>query len=137
MAEKPEGDPRTELAGERTNNAKFRTSLALDRTTLAWIRTTLTFATFGFGMIGYFRAVEQSTHSEQAARLHQSAIQMGIALVVIGLVATILAALSHWVALRKLRRGVQLSVAQWPLTITIAVLLAILGLYALWFALAP
>jgi len=137
VAEKPDGDPRTALAGERTSFAKYRTSLALDRTSLAWIRTTLTFATFGFGMIGYFRSLEQSTHTDQAAHMHQSAIRMGTALVVIGLVATILAALSHWMALRKLRNGVQLSIAQWPLSIAIAVLLAVLGLYGLWYALSP
>jgi putative membrane protein len=137
VEEKTESDPRTALAGERTSFAMYRTSLALDRTSLAWVRTTLTFATFGFGMIGYFRSLEQSTHTDQARQLHQSAIHMGIALVVIGLVATIAAALSHWVALRKLRHGVQLSISQWPLSITIAVLLAILDLYGLWFALAP
>jgi putative membrane protein len=136
VAENPEGDPRTALAGERTNLAKFRTSLALDRTTLAWIRTALTFATFGFGMVGFFRAIRQATHSGQAVRLHQAAIRMGVALVVIGMVATILAAFSHWMSLRRLRRGEQLSVTQWPLTITIAVLIALLGLYALWSVLA-
>jgi putative membrane protein len=134
-AEDPEGDPRTALAGERTSFAKFR-SLALDRTTLAWIRTTLTFATFGLGMIGYFRAVRQATQDERAVRLHQAAIKMGVALVVVGITATILAAFSHWMALRRLRRGEQLVVSQWPLTITIAVLISILGLYALWSVIA-
>jgi len=57
---------------------------------------------------------------------------MGVALIVIGMVATILTAFSHWTALRSLCRGEPLSVTQWPLTITIAVLTAILGLYALW-----
>lgn len=137
MAENPESDPRTVLAGHRTSFATIRTSLALDRTTLAWIRTTLTFATFGFGMIGYFRALEQSTHSEQAMRLHQGAVHMGVGLVVIGLVATVLAASSHWVTLRRLRRGEQLVVSQWPLTITIAMFLAVLGAYGLWVVLTP
>jgi putative membrane protein len=132
VAGTPQGDPRTALAGERTSYARFRTSLALDRTTLAWIRTALTFATFGFGMIGFFRAMEQSTHSEEATRLHQGAIHMGVALVVIGAVATMLASFSHWTSLRRLRRGEQLSVTRWPLTITIAVLTSLLGLYALW-----
>lgn len=132
MAEKPEGDSRTALAGERTSLAKFRVSLSLDRTTLAWIRTALTFATFGFGMIAFFRAIRQATQSEQAVRLHEAAIHMGVALVVIGLVATILAAFSHWRALRRLRRGEQLVISQWPFTITIAVLISVLGLYALW-----
>jgi len=132
VAETPEGDLRTAFARERSNFAKFRTALALDRTTLAWIRTALTFATFGFGMVGFFRAMVSATHSEEATRLHQAAIHMGVALIVIGMVATILAACSHWIILRRLRRGDPLSVAQWPLTITIAVFLSVLGLYALW-----
>jgi putative membrane protein len=137
MAENPEGNPRSASAGHRTSFARFRTSLALDRTTLAWIRTVVTFATFGFGMIGYFRALEQSTHSEQATRLHQGAVHMGVGLVMIGLVATVLAASSHWVTLRRLRRGEELVVSQWPLTITIAVFIAVLGAYGLWSALTP
>jgi putative membrane protein len=132
MAENPENDPRIALAGERTNFAKFRTSLSLDRTTLAWIRTALTFASFGFGLVGFFRSMEQSTHTEQVVRLHQAAIHMGVALVVIGLVSTILAASSHWITLRRLRRGEELAVTQWPLTIAIAVLSSVLGLYGLW-----
>jgi len=131
MAENP--DPRTALAGQRTSVAKFRTSLALDRTTLAWIRTALTFSTFGLGMIGYFRAMEQSAPSERAARLHQGAIRMGVALVVIGLVSTSLAAFSHWMTLRRLRSGQQLPIARLPLTVVLAVLIAVLGLYGLWF----
>jgi putative membrane protein len=137
MAENAESNPRTALASHRTSFAKFRTSLALDRTTLSWIRTTVTFATFGLGMIGYFRSLEQSTHSEQAMRLYRGAVHMGVGLVVIGLVATVLAASSHWVILRKLRRGEELVVSQWPLTITIAVFIAILGAYGLWSALTP
>ncbi len=137
MADIQEDDPRTALAGERTNLAKFRVSLALDRTTLAWIRTALTFATFGFGMIGFFRAIRQATQSEEAARLHQAAIHMGVALVVLGLVATTLAALSHWITLRRLRRGEQVSISQWPLSITIALFVAVLGLYGLWSLLVP
>jgi putative membrane protein len=132
MAENSEGDARTVLAGERTNVAKFRTALALDRTTLAWIRTALTFASFGFGMVGFFRSMEQAAHSEQVARLHQAAIHMGVALVVLGMVSTMLAAFSHWLTLRRLRRGEELAVTQWPLTIMIAVLVSVLGLYALW-----
>ena len=137
MAETPQADSTAAVTDDRTNFAKFRTSLALDRTTLAWIRTALTFATFGFGMIGFFRTIVQTTHSEEAMRLHQGAIRMGVALVVIGMVATILAAIPHWISLRKLRRGEQLTITQWPLTITISVLIALLGLYGLWSMFAP
>ena len=137
VIENPAGDSRTGLADERTNFAKFRTSLALDRTTLAWVRTALTFASFGLGMVAFFRAIEQVTHSEQAVRLHQAALHLGVALIVIGMVSTILVAFSHGMALRRLRRGEQLSVSQWPLTITVAVLVSLLGLYALWSVFAP
>jgi putative membrane protein len=137
VAENPEDDPRTALARVRVNFAQFRTALALDRTTLAWIRTALTCATFGFGMVGFFRSVEQATHSEETVRLHQAAIHLGVAMIVIGMVATMLAAFSHWMTLRKLRRGEPLSITQWPLTIAIAVLVSVLGLYALWSMFTP
>lgn len=132
VAEIAGGDARTTLARERSNYAMFRTSLSLDRTTLAWIRTALTFATFGFGMVAFFRAIVLATQSEQAVRLHQAAIRLGVVLIVIGIVGTVLAAVSHWITLRRLRRGEPLSVTQWPLTITIAALISVLGLYALW-----
>lgn len=70
-------------------------------------------------------------HNEQAVHLHQAAIHMGVALIVIGMVGTILVAFSHWMTLRRLRRGEQLSVTRWPMTITIAVFISVLGLYAL------
>jgi putative membrane protein len=132
VAENPDNDSRRVSTGEPARLFDFRTSLALDQTTLAWIRTALTFATFGFGMIGFFRAIARETQSEQALRLHQAAIRIGVALVVTGVVATALAAFSHWIALRRLRRGEQLFVAKWPLCISVAVLIAILGLYGLW-----
>jgi inner membrane protein YidH len=137
VTEQDKADPRASMAGTRTSLATFRTALALDRTTLAWVRTALTFATFGFGMIGFFRALEAATHSAEAARFHQAAVSMGEGLVVIGLVATLLAAGSHWMALRRLRRGDQLSVARVPLSVAVAVLIALLGLYALWPFLTP
>jgi putative membrane protein len=97
----------------------------------------VTFATFGFGVVGFFRSLVQMTHSEQAVHLHQAAIHFGVALIVIGLISTILAAFSHWIILRRLRRGEELSVTQWPLTITIAVFISVLGLCALWFIFNP
>ena len=99
VTENPKSDPRISLAIGRTGFARFRTSLALDRTTLAWIRTATTFAAFGFGMIGFFRSLRISAQTEQAARLHQAAIRVGVALIVIGLGATILVAISHWFTL--------------------------------------
>lgn len=68
-------DPRVNLARERTGMARFRTTLALDRTTLAWIRTTLTMATFGFGLVGFFRSLRASAPTTENIRMHEGAIR--------------------------------------------------------------
>jgi putative membrane protein len=112
--------------------AAFRTSIALDRTTLAWIRTTLTMTSFGLGMIGFFRSMRQQAETPESIRMHQAAIHFGVALVVIGITATVLVAISHLRNLRKLHRGEIPTPALWPLSITIAILLALLALAGLW-----
>lgn len=73
------------LAPDRTVLAKFRTQLALDRTTLAWIRTTLTMATFGFGMVGFFRSLREKSMTLESIHLHENAIRFGKSLIIIGL----------------------------------------------------
>ena len=112
--------------------AQYRTQLALDRTTLAWIRTTITMATFGLGMIGFFRSLRQSSPSAETIRLHQAAIHFGEALTLIGLVALLGISIAHWLALRRLRRAAAPPLSLWPLSITLAALLSVLGLAMLW-----
>ncbi|MEI8379434.1 MAG: DUF202 domain-containing protein [Planctomycetota bacterium] len=124
-------DPRVTMARHRTAIAGFRTELAMDRTTLAWIRTTLSIAGFGFGMVGFFRTLEERNPTVESAKLHRGAIRFGVALIILGLVATVLASLSHWRSLQKIRRGECPVPAKWPLSITIGFLLAILGLVGL------
>ena len=121
-----------DLARDRTGMAKFRTQLALDRTTLAWIRTTLTMATFGFGTVGFFRSLREKSPTPEAIHLHESAIRFGVSLIILGIVATVLAGISHWRTLRRLRRNEAVILTQWPLSITVAMLLAVIGLVALW-----
>ena len=125
-------DSRASPADDRTSLARFRTQLALDRTTLAWIRTTLTMASFGFGLVAFFRALREESPDEETVRLHQSAILFGLALIVMGLVVTVLAGVSHWFSLRMLRQGEHPVVGRWPLSITLATLLAVLSLAGLW-----
>ena len=117
---------------DHTEMAKFRTRLALDRTTLAWIRTTLTMATFGFGMVGFFRTLREKSPAPETVLLHEQAIRFGISLIILGIVATVLAGVSHWLTLRRLRRNEALVLTQWPLSIAVAMLLAIIGLVLLW-----
>ena len=126
-------DPRVVLAQDRTDMAKFRTQIALDRTTLAWIRTTLSMVTFGFGTIGFFRSLRQANPTPEAIHMHEGAIRFGEALVVLGLIATVLAGISAWFTLRRLRRDEAPVLTQWPLSITVAMLLTVLGLVSLWY----
>jgi uncharacterized membrane protein YidH (DUF202 family) len=125
-------DPRTDLAKDRTSFARFRTQLALERTTLAWIRTALTMATFGFGTVGFFRSVRLASPTPEAVELHATAIRFGVGLIVLGIAATVLSGVAHWFALRRLRRNEAPVLSRWPLSITVATLLAVVGLVSLW-----
>lgn len=127
-----QSEPGVDLARDRTGLATFSTQLALDRTTLAWIKTTLTMATFGFGMVGFFRTLEERSPTARAMRLHDGAIRMGVSLILLGIVATLLAGLSHWRSLQRLKSGQPPVVNAWPLSLTVAVLVCIIGLVGLW-----
>ena len=89
-------------------------------------------ATFGLGMIGFFRSLRQTSPSDETIRLHQAAIHFGEALVIIGLVALLWIAVAHWLALRRLQRAAAPPLSLWPLSITMAARLAVLGLAMLW-----
>jgi putative membrane protein len=125
-------DSQLDLSRQRTTLATLRTKLALDRTTLAWIRTALTMASFGFGMVTFFRSIELRAPSARTVRLHGGAIRVGMALLVLGFVAMVLASVAHWLALRKLRRGDSVVFTAWPLSVTLAILTAAIALAGIW-----
>ena len=60
-----------------------------------------------------------------------SAIRFGVALLAIGLVATILAGVSHWLTLQRLNRNETPDLSRWPLSVTVAIFLAIVGFLSL------
>jgi putative membrane protein len=122
----------TGLAEDRTEMAALRVGLAIDRTTLAWIRTTLGMSSFGLGMIGFFRSAREHAETPESVRLHEGAIHFGVLLVSIGVIASVLVAISHLSMLRKLRAGEIPVPAAWPLSITICLLLSLLAVGGLW-----
>lgn len=125
-------DPRAEPAHDRTSMANFRTQLALDRTTLAWVRTALAMTSFGFGMVAFFRSLRKENPDAETMRLHQHATTMGTALLVMGIVSTLLAGGSHWLSLRRLQHGKLPALRRWPLSVALALVFAIVGLIGLW-----
>jgi putative membrane protein len=125
-------DVKTGLATTRTSLAKFRTALALDRTMLSWIRTALAMASFGFGTVSFFRSLKAASPTPETIQLHQSAINFGVALIVMGVGAAVLSGIAYWFALRRLRHDEAPVLSPWTLSITVALLLAILGSASLW-----
>ena len=136
MTTQDAADPRVNLARHRSELARYRTQLALDRTMLAWIRTTLTMATFGFALVSFFRSARMQAPTAERVHLHEAAIRFGTGLILLGILATMLFGISHFLTLRRLRRGEVPVLSQWPLSITLAMLLAIVGLDALWWLFA-
>ena len=132
LVDAQQADPRTGLARDRTSFAKYRTQLALDRTTLAWVRTALTMATFGFGTVGFFRSLRLASPNPESVQAHAGAIRLGLGLIALGVAAIVLAGIGHWFALRRLRRDEALVLSRWPLSLTVALLLAVVGLASLW-----
>jgi putative membrane protein len=120
------------LGADRTSLADFRSRLALDRTTLAWIRTTLTMASFGFGMVGFFRGLRAQTDNPRAELLHENAIRLGVALVITAAIATLGSAWAHWRSLKRLENGQAPSVG-FSLSLLLALFTSVLALGGLWF----
>ena len=66
---------------------------------------------FGFGMVAFFRTLQHQNPEPETIQLHQNAIRMGTALVVVGIVSMMVAAGSHALNLRRLNRGEPLLLA--------------------------
>src|SRR6516162_11772124 len=86
-------DPRVQLAFERT-------FLAYERTRIAWVRTALALITFGFAIAKFFAYMRQQ-HGESATLLTPR--EVGLIMILIGLVGLILANLHQRRAIKSLR----------------------------------
>jgi putative membrane protein len=109
-----------------------RTRLSYGRTMLAWVRTAIALITFGFSIQQFFRIARMGTPESRGLITPH---EFGMAMIIIGLLALLLAALQHRSDLAALR-------AQYPVTegytkiqhsgaVLLAALIAILGLLAL------
>ena len=127
--EGPPPDRATLLAGRRTDLATDRTFLAAERTLMAWIRTSLSMISFGFSIAKVFEvlAKERGPLKGLFGRTH-SPETLGVALIVIGTLALVVAVVQHRQALVALRaEGFQ---GPWSLALTVGALVAVLGVLA-------
>jgi putative membrane protein len=107
-----------------------RVYFASERTLLAWIRTGLAMMGFGFvvARFGLFLR-ELATMRDVPPESHSGlSLLVGTTLVILGVVVNILAAIKHWRDIRRLERGQTIRATPWSLGMTVAFLLAVLGL---------
>jgi putative membrane protein len=114
-----EADPRVPLAFERT-------LLAYERTRIAWVRTALALISFGFAIAKFF-AYMRKEHGENATLMTPR--EVGLLMIIIGLVGLILANVQQGRAVTALRKrcpGLPIPVAG-----IMSVMIAFLGILAL------
>lgn len=112
-------DTSTRLAVERTR-------LASERTLMAWIRTSTSLIAFGFTIFKFFQYLAES---ENLDRPVVSPWVVGMALILIGLVALVLAWFQHRREIRAL--NAEAGATPFSLAGLISALIAMLGILAL------
>ena len=112
---KPPEDPRVRFAAERT--------------LLAWMRTGLALMGFGFVVARFGLFLRELAAERQPDPKHAYGLSLwiGTALVLLGIVVTLLAALEHWRFLQRLDRGQAYRPPRSSLGLVVAVVLAMLG----------
>jgi putative membrane protein len=103
--------------------------MAAERTLLAWIRTGL--ATMGLGfVVARFALFLDEIHApgQVPAGKHEISIQLGVAIVVVGVAISLVAAVLHARELRRLLRGEPFRPSMWSFAIAVAVGIGVVGL---------
>ena len=118
MTDRPQ-DANTRLAAERNR-------LALERTLMAWTRTATSLIAFGFTVYQIFRYLSMSDRLRDPIVSPQV---FGIAMIVVGLIALILAWIQHLQELKALRAD--FGPMRYSIASIVAAMVAGLGILAL------
>jgi putative membrane protein len=107
-----------------------KTYLAEDRTFLAWIRTGIALMGFGFvvARFGLFLRELEVTQSGSPVETTAFSVVLGTALIVSGVLVTVLASVQYMRRIRDLRRGVQTVGTPSKLALFVALVLSAAGL---------
>jgi putative membrane protein len=106
-----------------------RVRFAAERTLLAWIRTGLGMMGFGFVAARFGLFLRELAAARQEAISHHGGLSLwiGVALVVLGVAVTLLAARRHAQVLARIDRGEPYEPPRWSLGVVVAVVLALIG----------
>ncbi|HTI50966.1 MAG TPA: DUF202 domain-containing protein [Planctomycetaceae bacterium] len=119
----------TENHNRQTDPRDPRVNFAAERTLLAWIRTGLAMMGFGFvvARFGLFlRELASAQGATPPTRVGLS-LWIGTTLVLLGVVASVWAAVTHWRTVRRLERNEPLRFSPLSLAFVIAIALGLLG----------
>ncbi len=106
-----------------------RIRFAAERTLLAWLRTGLALMGFGFLVARFGIFLREIATARQATPSSPGgSLEIGTALVALGVAITLFAAWEHWQIVGRLNRGEAYIAPRWSLGLLVAVLLALVGL---------
>ena len=114
-----------ELAKIRTREAADRTVEAADRTMLAWIRTSLALIGFGFTANKILTALQRGT---SASPLHSTLI-FALSFITLGTIGQLGAVVQYVWILKRLGVRTFIEIAPRVLSMAIAILLVVIGLF--------
>jgi len=120
---------RTDLASTRTNMASVRTRLAAERTLMAWMRTSLSFISFGFTIYKFFQYMRESGTLAAGIRA-TSPRNLGLSLVILGVVLLVVATGEHIIFLRQLSKETN-SKFKISSAVIFSIIFLLIGLFAL------
>lgn len=122
MMDEKETDPSTELARERTREAA-------DRTLMAWIRTSLSLIGFGFGIGKGFDLLSTALPEKQLDPL-RGGLVVAISFIALGMFGLLGAIIEYVLTLKALKQGTFTYKGPRVLTLVVAVLLLVIGLFS-------
>jgi putative membrane protein len=124
----PAGD--SSMPRQDADSRDLNTYLAEDRTFLAWIRTGIALMGFGFvvARFGLFLRELEATQSGSPMETTAFSVVLGTALIVSGVLVTVLASVQYMRRIRDLRRGVETVGTPSKLALFVALVLSAAGL---------
>jgi uncharacterized membrane protein YidH (DUF202 family) len=115
---------------DQTRFAIMRTRFSAERTLMSWIRTAFSMITFGFGILKFFQYLHSNNPDASSSTKY-----LGIFLILLGILCLFPGMIEHRKVLVMLHT-VDETESRWSYAFIVAILVGIIGFYALANALA-